>query len=174
MDSDPGLTAQLAPLETALLAAARDEAAATIRDASAHADALRNNGAARARTLVEGATADGTRAAERETARRRVQAQRAARALVLGAERAAYDAFTSQAADAARSLREHPEYARLEAQLTDAVHRALGDDAEITRDSGGAGGIEARNGSRSVDLTLPTLARRCVARLGGELSRLWS
>jgi hypothetical protein len=174
MDHDPGLKAALAPLEHALQAAAREQAGARLQQAQAQAATTRDKGAAQARALLDRARSEGAQAAERTARLRLVEARRQARALVLGAERAAYERLLDQAVADARALRERPEYAGLEGHLADTVHALLGPEAKITRDPDGQGGIEGRDGPRLVDLTLPTLARRCVEHLGGAVTRLWS
>jgi hypothetical protein len=174
MDHDSRLKAALAPLEQALVAVAHEQARARLEQADGQTAATRERGASQVKTLLDHAAAEGAQAAERAARLRLVEAQRQARALVLGAERVAYDRLLAEAVSAARELRGCPEYADLERRLVDTVKVVLGPEAKITRDPDGRGGLQAQQGSRSVDLTLPALARRCVERLGGEVARLWS
>jgi vacuolar-type H+-ATPase subunit E/Vma4 len=174
MDSDSRLSSQLSPLETALLAAASSDAAARLKGAQDQCTAAGRTAADRAREIIGRATAEGERAATGAAAHRVVQARREARSLVLGAERDAYERLVSEAVVTARSLHGHPEYARLEQQLVEIAKAALGPGAEIMSNPDGQGGVRARVGGRVIDLTLPSLARRCVARLGLEVTGLWS
>lgn len=168
------MTDELAPLETALLAAARGYAADRLKTAEVRAAALARDAEARARSVLATATDEGDRAGARAAAHRVVQARRQARALVLEAERAAYERLLAEAAAMARSLREQPEYRDLERRLVEAAKGALGPDAEIAANVDGQGGVQARHGARFVDLSLSTLARNCVVRLGQGVTRLWS
>jgi len=174
MDDDSRLKTQLAPLEGALLSAAREQAAARLREAEARAKATTNEGATRARSLIEEATAEGERAAEREASRRLVEARRQARTAVLGAQRAAYDRLVSEAVTQAEALRKAPEYRDLERSLVAAAKTILGAEAKIVRNPDSRAGVQAQSGNRFVDLTLATLARRCVERLGAQVTQLWA
>ncbi|MGH7618714.1 MAG: hypothetical protein ACREPM_15950 [Gemmatimonadaceae bacterium] len=174
MDDDSRLKAQLSPLETALLSVARDQAAARRRDADSRAAAIVHDGEAQARTLLERATAEGAHAATHAAARRLVEARRQARACVLEAQRVAYDQLIARAAAAAEALHEHPEYADLERRLVEVARGALGPDAQIVRNPDGRAGVRAVDGTRSVDLTLSSLSRRCVEQLGQEVTNLWA
>jgi vacuolar-type H+-ATPase subunit E/Vma4 len=174
MDRDSGLSAQLGPLEGALLSNARERAAAALHDAESRASSTKADGESRAKKLLEDAEEEGRRVAEHESVQRRVEARRKARAMVLSAERAAYRRLMDEAANEARSLRDRPEYAALEARLVETAKSLLGTDAEIARNPEGNGGVQGRNGSRSVDLTLTTLARRCAEGLGERVTRLWA
>lgn len=168
------MKAELVPLETALLSAAREQAAVRRKEAETRAAEVARESEARARALLEHAVAEGERVAEREAAHRLVEARRKARALVLGAERAAYERLLAEAVSVTRMLHEQPEYADLEGRLVEVAQAVLGPETEIVRNPDGQGGVQARNGGRSVDLSLPTLARRCVGQLGQAVTRLWS
>lgn len=92
---------------------------------------------------------------------------------MLEARRAVYDDFRGEARAAALGLREDPSYPALLKRLVAEARAALGPDAEVERDPEGAGGVRARSGARSVDLTLPALVEGCVARLGDRVTELW-
>ena len=94
-------------------------------------------------------------------------------AWVLEARRAVYEDFRRAAVEAVLALRSEDGYAALLARLSDDARDALGEDAELEVDPDGVGGVRARAGRRSVDLTLPTLAEGCTTRLGGRLEELW-
>jgi vacuolar-type H+-ATPase subunit E/Vma4 len=174
MDRDPGLTTELAPLETALMAAARNQAERQLHSAEAKAAATVADGAAKARDLLERAAAEGRRAAERAAEHRLVDGRRQARELVLAAQKAAYQRLVSRAVAAAEGLTSRSEYGDLERRLIDTAKSLLGPDAAVVTNPDGRGGVRASSGGRSVDLTLGALARRCVERLGQEVTRLWA
>jgi vacuolar-type H+-ATPase subunit E/Vma4 len=174
MDSLAGLKAQLAPLETSLLESARQEAEERLAAARGEAASKIGEGEAQARDRLEKARAEGARAAEREAQRRLVHAKREARRMVLHAQREAYEHLMTSAVGAARQLRRHAKYPDLEERLVRLAKDLLGADAEIQRDPEGRGGVRARKGSRSVDLSLPALARRCVEERTESVSSLWS
>lgn len=173
MDSLTGVEAQLSPLEASLLSAAKERAEQCLQTARSKAASMIEDFEGRARDRLAKASAEGERAAEKEAARRLVHANREARRLVLEAERLAYERLTTAAVSAALELRHHPKYLELEKRLTETAVELLGPDAEITRDPQGRGGVTARKGSRSVDLTLEALALRCVSEQAGSVSSLW-
>jgi vacuolar-type H+-ATPase subunit E/Vma4 len=162
---------------SALRAAVLDGVAAEIREILADADAQAAAELERARTesetLLRQAAEEGAAAGELETARAQALARRQARRRVLEARRALYDDFRRDARDAALSLREDPGYPALLARLAATTRALLGDGATIERDPEGAGGLRARAGPASVDLTLPVMADRCIAGLGDRVEGLW-
>jgi vacuolar-type H+-ATPase subunit E/Vma4 len=173
MDRDSRLTIELTPLEATLLAVAREQAAARVKAAEAQAAATKEDTDSRAKALLDQAATEGKVAAERAAKRYVVQATRQARTLVLAAERAAYERLVTDAVSVVRALRDRPEYADLEQHLVDTAKAVLGTEAQVVRLTD-EGGVHARSGGRSVDLTLAGLARRCVERLGDRVTRLWS
>jgi hypothetical protein len=174
MDGNSRLKGQLAPLETALLSGARDRSAARLREADTRAATTEHESEARALSLIDQAAAEGARAAEHAAERRLVEARRQARARVLAAQRAAYEQLLAGAAAAAEALHEQSGYADLEQRLVKVAHDALGPGAQIERNPNGRGGVRASNGSRTADLTLSSLSRRCVEQLGEEVTKLWT
>lgn len=93
---------------------------------------------------------------------------------VLAVQREIYDEFRRRARATVLGLREEPGYPALVDRLAACARRELGDGVEIERDPPGLGGVRATAGTRSVDLTLPTLADRAIAALGPRLRKLWS
>lgn len=174
MDRDPRLNAQLAPLERALMSAVHEDVSARLEDAESRAAAIVRQSEDRAHERLERARAEGKSVAEREAARRLMQARRRTRGLVLRAQRAAYDRLLAGADAVARALPGEPVYADLERRLVEAAKATLGAEVEIVRNPDDVGGVRARAGSRSLDLTLPHLARRCVEHLGEKVTGLWS
>jgi hypothetical protein len=159
--------------------------ATLLADAEAEADATRAAGEARARAererlrdessrLRERARAEGEAAGGLESARDLALARTGARRLVLEARQAVYEDFRNLALADALALRADTKaYARLLDRLEAAGRRSLGENAEIERDPPDVGGVRARAGKRSVDLTLPVLLDGCVARLGARVEELW-
>ncbi len=173
MDGDSGLTAQLAPLEAAMLAAARAQADARVKEAQTEADRTVADGTAKARGVIAAATAEGERAAARAAAHRLVDGKRRARSLVLSAQNEAYRRLVVDSIAAAEGLRDRPEYTDLERRLVDLAKATLGPDATIEVDPDDWGGVRAVSRGRTLDLTLAALARLCVDHLGQGATRLW-
>ena len=148
---------QLEPLRQSLLNAASARAAATIAQARADATVTQAAAKARAAKIIAAARAEGRRATEARAQTQRVEAERAARALVLTAERGVEDKARTRALAAAMTFRHQPEYIKLLDTLEASARRRLGPAAEIERDPPDAGGVRARLGRRSIDLTLVSL-----------------
>jgi len=129
-----------------VLAAARDEAEALLADA-------------RARGAADAAALDAV-----ELARRR----RAARGVVLRAQRAAYDDLRSRACAAVQMLLADPD---LHAHLADAVRGGLGDRA-IVRDRPDGGVVAQTPDGRSIDGSVTALVDGALAEL--DLEQLWA
>jgi hypothetical protein len=161
-------------LRATLLANASAEADATLAAGEGRVRAERERRREESSRLQESARAEGETAGNLESARDLAVARSGARRLVLEARQAVYEDFRGRALADALALRaDRKEYARLLDRLEAAARRSLGDDVEIERDPEDVGGIRARAGARSVDLTLPTLVDRCVADLGARVEELW-
>jgi vacuolar-type H+-ATPase subunit E/Vma4 len=161
-------------LRATLLAGAEAEAEAARAAGESRAEAERELARTESSRLQESARAEGEAAGDLEAARDLALARSGARRVVLEARQAVYEDFRSCALADALALRaDRKEYARLLERLEDEARRSLGDDVEIERDPEDVGGIRARAGARSVDLTLPTLVDRCVADLGARVEELW-
>lgn len=161
----------LAPVRAHLLRAAGAEADRVRASARAEAGELLR----RARLSAERAVRDGSRRGEAEAApiaaatRSRGRAQ--ARAIVLGAQREAYEELCRRVSAEADGLRGDPGYGLLLDQLTALAARAAGPGATVT--AAPAGGVLARSGQVVVDLSLPRLAGAAVAALGDRVRELW-
>ena len=151
--------AALAPVRAAMLERARARADAVIARARAEADAA-----------VEQARADGAAQARPAAAAEVSRSRRAARAAVLQRELALREDLAARIATAIRGLRDGPEYPRLRSRLAEAAGRAAGPGAVITEHPDG--GVIARAGGVVVDCSLPRLADRVVAALGGRIAEL--
>ena len=152
----------------------RKEASQRRETAEARAVEILTEGRRRAEAIIGTAEAEGVRSAEGEAAHRLARGRREARRVVLGARRAAVDRLHTEVMTAIDELRRQPGYDQLEDGLADLAVAVLGADAEIERDPGGCGGVLARDGSRAVDLTLPSLAERCLRDLGRDVEGLWA
>jgi regulator of protease activity HflC (stomatin/prohibitin superfamily) len=153
---------QLEPLRQSLLSAASTRAAATIAQARADATATRAAAKAAAAKIIAAARAEGRRATEARAQAQLVEAERAARALVLTAERGVEDDARTRALAAAMIFRHQPEYTKLLDTLEASARRRLGPTTEIERDPPDAGGLRARHGRRSIDLTLASLVDQAL------------
>lgn len=107
---------------------------------------------------IEQARSQGMRAAEARMRTQLIASERAARMLVLDAQREVEAVARTRAIAEALAFRERPEYHRLLDNLEANAKRRLGSAAEIERDPPDCGGIRARVGNRSLDYTLTSLA----------------
>jgi vacuolar-type H+-ATPase subunit E/Vma4 len=160
-------------LRATLLVGAEREAESLVVSAEAHAAGERERVRADAEAAVGRAVAEGREAGELESARSRALARRRASRLVLEARRAVYEDFRREAVEAVLALRGGDGYSALLDRLSNEARKTLGEAAELEVDPDDVGGVRARAGRRSVDLTLPALAEGCMARLGGRLEELW-
>ncbi len=162
--------AALAPLREALLAAAGAEADSTVRaaqDAAAHTLAAAS---AQAQDVVEQARHEGRSDAGAALAAERSRSHRQARALVLAAQRAAYDDLRAAVRQQAAVLPDDPAWPQWRDRLAAHARRLLGTDAELVEVPGG---VRARSGSRTVELTVSSLAEAELVALGPEVEKLW-
>ena len=161
-------------LRTTLLRGVEAEVEATVSAAELRAAAQVERAREDSTRLQEDARAEGEAAGELESARTLALARSLARRIVLEARQAVYEDFRAQALAAALSLRADGKvYERLVDRLEATARRTLGDGAEVELDPADVGGVRARAGRRSVDLTLPTLVDRCVVVLGARVEELW-
>jgi vacuolar-type H+-ATPase subunit E/Vma4 len=163
-------TAALAPVRAALLDRARAEAEATVRTAQAEADRTLAEGAAQARALVDQARREGAADAEAALAAERSRTRRRCRGLVLGAQRAAYDALRTTTQEQVAALRDDTQWPAMRARLVARGRHLLGPDAELAEVPDG---VVVRAGTRSADLTLSSLAEDRLEELGPEVGQLW-
>lgn len=168
----PPADAALAPVRRWLLDAARRDADAEV--AAARVEAAERLATARteAAGLVEEARAEGAAQGAEAAARELARARREARATVLRTQAALREQLLAEARTAAATLRETPEYPALRESLARRAQQALGAGAVVSEAP--EGGVVATDGARRVDLSLPVLAERAVARLGMEVTGLWT
>ncbi len=161
-------------LRATLLDGAELEARAVVAEADRRAAAELERARADSERLQDGARAEGEAAGELQSARVLALARSDARRLVLEAREAVYQDFRSRALAAVLASRDDRKaYQRLLRRLASEARRSLGDDAELELDPAEVGGVRARAGRRSVDLTLPALVDHCVADLGVRVEELW-
>lgn len=153
-----------------------------LRAAGAEADRIRATGRARADELLGEARLAAGRAVRDGTARGRAEAAPAAaavrrggraqaRAIVLGAQREAYDELCRRVRADADGLRGGPGYGPLLEKLTALAAGAAGPGATVT--VAPEGGVLARSGQVMVDYSLPRLATAAVESLGDRVRELW-
>lgn len=151
----------LAPVARALLDASRSTAEDTVGQARVEAERI--SGAARAdsEAALDKARQEGAADAAVAVRTRRAAGRRAARAVVLSAQRRAYEDFAARAREA---VRRQLNTAQTTDALTDLARRTLGSQAVIRRDADGA--VVATATGRVLELSLDELTDRAIAELG--------
>jgi vacuolar-type H+-ATPase subunit E/Vma4 len=162
--------AALQPVREALLAAAHAEAERTVRAAQEAADHALAEASDRARALVEQGRREGGADADAALTSERSRTHRRARGLVLAAQRAAYDALRAGVQQQVAALPQDPAWPDMREQLAVRARQLLGADAEL---ADVPGGVVARAGSRTVELTVSSLADAELVELGPEVEKLW-
>jgi vacuolar-type H+-ATPase subunit E/Vma4 len=150
----------LAPVRDALLGAARAEADRILAQAERTARDVLAQAQMQASEIRAQAHARGAADAAGLIANERSQAGRRARAIVLAAERAEYEALREAARQAVAGLCDEPEYQLARRQMSVKLRRLLGDEAQLHEVPGG--GMIATAPGRSADLSLTRLADRAV------------
>ena len=169
---DGAQAAALAPVRAHLLCGARAEADRILAEARAQATAMVRQARRDAEEAAGRAQARGrTQTAPLAAAERR-RGREQARSIVLGAQRQAHEELRAQVLAAAGGLRDEPGYERLLARLTAMAEHAAGPGATVAADL--AGGVVARSADAVVDCSLPRLARLAVDALGDQVGELWT
>ena len=163
----------LGPLRDAELAQARAEAEAALADADRRAAVELAAAQEKGEELTRRAHVEGAAAAEIAGAHDEAQARRAARALVLAAERELYDELCRRAGEEVSALRGGDAYRALLEELSAVARRQLGAGARLDVDPDGLGGVRGSSNGRSVDYTLPSVVDRALERLGARTEELW-
>ena len=163
----------LAPLRSALLSAAEDEAHSAVAAAGTEATAELSVADAQVTQLVARARAEAEEAGGREASRIVGRARSEAAGVVLRAQRDLYDELCARVQAAALELRQDPNYGRLLERLQAIARAQLGEEATLEVDPPGIGGVRGFSGSRYIDLSLPALAERCLVSCGPDLDALW-
>lgn len=162
----------LQPLENALLAHARADAAAAMSNGRQRAEEIRATARQRASDLADSARNEGRQQAQAEVDTELARKRRQAHALVLAAQRAVYEQLRRRCLDTASALRDDPGYSLLRSQLAGIAAVMLGPSADIQ--DGPGGGVVASSDGRSVDLSLAALVERELAGRDTEVPELWS
>jgi len=164
--------AALEPVRVALLAAARAEAAEVARQAEVQSSRLREEARCAADRMIADARAAGEATATAALAVRLARSRREARRSALSAQHGLYEELRRRCRQAAASIAGTAEYELLRRRLVDRAREQLGMEADVVDSPDG--GILASVGSRRVDLSLPALADRALARSGPEVAALWT
>jgi vacuolar-type H+-ATPase subunit E/Vma4 len=161
----------LAPVRAALVAKARADAGRLLAVAEQHAAVEVAAAEQRAETVLAAARARGEADARALVDAELVRARREGRALVLVAQRAAYDDLRQRVRAAVAALRDSPGYPALRRALEERARAALGPDVLLTDDP--SGGFVAESGSRRAVFTLEALADEVLERGGVDVDGLW-
>lgn len=162
--------AALAPVQAQLL---RDAVAASRRivaDARFAAEAQVAAARGRADGLVARAEADGQAAAAVLAAAELGRGRQAARAVLLDADRRAYDALADRIRSAVRGLRDEPDYGEIRERLATLARSVAGPGASVREHPDG--GVLAEGPGVTVDCSLARLADLVVAALGPKIREL--
>ena len=161
----------LAPVRAYLLRAASAEADRIRAAAHAEADELIRQARLSAERAVRDGEARGRAEAAPVAAAERSRGRARARAIVLGAQREAYDELGRRIRAEADGLRDDPRYGLLVDRLTVLATQAAGPGATVTVVPDG--GVLARAGQVVVDCSLPRLAVQATDALGDRVRELW-
>ncbi|MGZ4610155.1 MAG: hypothetical protein ACXV2H_07855 [Actinomycetes bacterium] len=164
-------TDPLAAVRAALLAAATADAQRVLAGVDAEVAEARAAAEERAAALRDAAAAQAAADAATIAAEARARARRQERAILLAAQRSAYEQLRAQARAAVRDLRRDPGYPALLTRLTAAARQRLGPTALVREHPDG--GVLAEDGGRRLSLTLDAATDRAVDALGAEVEQLW-
>lgn len=164
--TDDTMTAALAPVRAALLAAARRDAADVRARSAAAAAATLAAAGAEAERIRGQAREEGAADAAAGLAAERARARREAHARILAARSEAYEDLCAAARRAVGALRDEPGYPELRRHLAEAARRLLGPDAALHEGTGG--GVIGQGAGRRLDYALVRFADRAVAAVAAE------
>lgn len=171
-DPETAMEAALAPARAALLRRAREQADEITAQARWQAaDALDQAHRDAAGQMVRAREAGRSRAVPLAAALR-TQGRRRARAVLLGAQRDAYEKLRDRVHASVASLRDGPGYDQLLERLRHDADQAAGTGAVLAEAP--AGGVIARAPGIVVDCSLPRLADAAVEALGDQVPWLWT
>lgn len=166
----PG-TDPLAAVRAALLARAIADAQRTLADADADVASMISLAEERVSRILKAAGAEVAAETAVIAGEASARARRQGRAILLGAQRTAYERFRTDAGSAVRGLRSDPGYQPMLARLTALARERLGP-GTVAREHP-SGGIVAENAGRRLSLTLDAAAAHAVGELDAEVQRLW-
>jgi vacuolar-type H+-ATPase subunit E/Vma4 len=162
----------LAPVREELLARARADAERALADADADAAATLATAQSEADAIRDAARAEGESDAAAVLSAKHAQDRRHARAIVLAAQREAYDKLRSQVVQALSTIRDDPGYGPWLDRLAEHARTVLGADATVSEAP--EGGVLAETNGRRARYTLVELADRVIHTMGADLEGLWS
>ena len=165
-------SAALAPVRSALRAAAETEAASIRSEADTDVRAVLTAARREADEIRRSAAAEGAAVARSAAALRSARARREAHETVLAQQESLRVTLLRQVKVAATALRDDPRYPALVEQLTERCRALLGPEASVSESTDG--GVVAEAGSRRVDLSLPVLAAQALDSRPEEVRRLWT
>jgi vacuolar-type H+-ATPase subunit E/Vma4 len=172
MTPDRQPSGPLAPLVSALLTHAQDQARATVDAAQAEADQVIGRARDEADALLSEARAKGRSDGTAVVAAERARAERSARGILLSAQRAAHDRARAESRAAVAALRADPRYPQIRQTLRDRALQQLGPDATVEEPP--CGGVVAVCGDRRLDLSFDALADDIVDRMGADAEGIWA
>ncbi|HSP65262.1 MAG TPA: V-type ATP synthase subunit E family protein [Candidatus Deferrimicrobium sp.] len=149
-------------LRALLLGRAERDARTILAEADSEAARVRGEARRQATTTVEQAAREGEVVARHQADIDLRTTRRKTRARLLAAERTSEDRLLRDAVTAVLALRGDSAYPSLLDALTRLAGERLGPDATIERDPPGRGGVLARAGTRTLDLTLASLAMHAL------------
>ena len=167
-----GSDAALAPLRERLLADAQATLSGILDAARDQAGVTRTAAEVEAVRIRAAAAAAGEETARSEAALRSARARRQGHQAVLESRRALRDEVGRRVRESAIALTADPRYPALMERLRARAVEVLGPDVVVTE--GPDGGLVAVAGSRSLDLTLPTLAEAVLGAMAPDVSGLWA
>ncbi|WP_372593998.1 hypothetical protein [Actinotalea sp.] len=171
-DLSAAARAALAPVRSALAAAAEAEAAAIAE--AAHREAARRLGAAheQAARILTAAAAQGAESARASAAQRSARARREAHELVLAAQSELRGELMAEVVALAQRRAGDPDHADWQAELAERCREILG--PAVTVAASPDGGVVGTLGSRRLDLSIPVLAAELLDASGAQVRALWA
>ena len=168
----PEIADPLAPVREELLARARAQAEREVAAADAEAAATLAAAQSEADAIHDAARAEGESNAAAVLAVERSRARRQARAVILAAQRQAYDELRSRVVQALPALRDDPAYRPWRDRLAAHARTVLGADAVLSEPP--EGGVLGEADGRRVRYTLAGLADQVIDTMGADVEGLWS
>jgi vacuolar-type H+-ATPase subunit E/Vma4 len=156
----------------AVLAGARDEAAAVVAAARTRADAIVDDARQEVEAAVDVARRRAALAARARADAAIASARREHHTTVLGTEASLRRELQARLRRAVRELVDDPRHPAMLDALTRVARAQLGEDAVVEHDP--SGGVVATAGGRRVDYGLDAIADRAFATIEEEVAALWT
>jgi vacuolar-type H+-ATPase subunit E/Vma4 len=169
-----GIAAAVVPVADALVTEADEQAAAAAAAAEGDAAAILENAQAEAARILEQARSDGAAAGRAGAASALVATHRQARALVLGARRAAFEEVRRTALDELAARTTSAAGRALAERLATIVRERAGPGATVQSTTAGPLAVAATAGNRRAEVDLASLVDMALCDLADEVARLWS